>query len=419
MSGRRGKLPSVFASIGMLLCVTAGAQSPEPGVAEPKAPKPDTYQAALQSLSEGRKGDALKQFQQAIDEEPMHAGAMFEIALIQCSMGKSVEAERLFVEIETRFTPPPGIVQLIAAERSTGCPGRPPVASSSLMLGRGFDQNVNQGAKNPSYIVEEDGGKIEWPLLADFLPKSDQYTLLSADYMREITPNGSIGFVQFQNRRNDTLRKYDSASLYMGMESPFRFGRWTVRNTAMFGLVSLGGSLYQRQAQLQTRIAPPLPLPDSTQFNLMAGFTRNQHVTLTNFDSNTFEVRGQLSYRKTDLYSSASLGYVDDRAVAERPGGDRHGVAFNLLGRRLLGGTNIGELAYTFQTWNSELAYAPGLIEEVRRQATHVLRATLIFPLAKNHALQLEGRLVRNDKDISIFRYDNRQLQLSYQWNSP
>ncbi len=419
MSERQGVLSSIVAVLGMSLCLSAAAQQGAEGTGAPDAPRRDVYREALESLAEGRKSDALKKFQQAIDEEPMHAGALLEIALIQCSMGHTAEAERLFRDIEKRFAPPQAIRDLIGEERAGGCRGRPAQSNASVTIGRGTDANVNQGAKNPVYIVERDGGRVELPLLEEFLPKRDQYTVLSADYMRELSTDGVIGFVQFQNRRNDTLRQFDSASLYAGAETPFRFGRWTVRNTGMLGLISLGGNLYQRQAQLQTRIAPPLPLPASMQFNLLAGLTRNQHVRLANFDSHVFEVRGQLNYRKPHLFGSASVGYVDDRAIAERPGGNRHGVAVNLLGRRALWGSNIGELAYSYQTWNSELVYAPLVIEEVRRQATHVLRATLIYPLAKNHALQLEARLVRNDKDISIFRYDNRQLQLNYQWSIP
>lgn len=408
MSVRHGMLPSVLALLSMLLAVPAVAQ-------EPPQEHSDPYQEALESLSEGRKNDALKQFQRAIDEEPMHAGAMLEIALIQCSLGNTSEAERLFLAIETRFNPPPGIVELITAERRTGCHGRQAQAASSFIFGRGFDQNVNQGATNPYYS----NVLGELTLLNDFLPKSDQYSLLGADYMREITPNGSIGFAQFQNRRNDTLKQYDSTSLYLGVESPYRLGRWTARTTGMLGLTTLGGSLYQRQVQLQARISPPLPLPDSLQFTLMGGVTHIQHVTLANFDANTFELRGQLSYRKNDLYGNGSVAYVQDRAVAKRPGGDRHGMALNLLARRPLWASSVGELAYAYQKWDSELAYAPGMINEVRHQATHVLRGTLIYPLRKNQALQLEARFVRNNKDISLFQYNNRQLQLSYQWQIP
>lgn len=410
MAGKR------FLLSWLALPLMAAAQAPADAT-PPAADQPDLYQDALLSIAEGRKNDASQTLMRVIELEPLHAGAYLEVALIQCSLGRADEAERLFATIETRFNPPLGILELIASARETGCNRWQAITASSVVLGRGIDQNVNQGASKPSYIVDRNGGQFE--LLPDFLPKHDQYTVLAADYMREVTPNGSIGFVQFQGRRNDTLSQYDSASLYLGVETPYRFGRWTLRTTGMLGLVGLGGQFYQRQLQLQARIGPPLPLPNSTQFTLMGGITHTDYLTLTNFNSNTVEVRGQFTYRKNGLYASASLGFLDDRASDQRPGGSRQGVATNLLARRTLWGPLSGELAYTRQSWSSELPYAPGLIDEVRDQTTHMLRGTLVYPIKKNQSLQLEARMVRNKEDISIFQYNNRLLQLSWQVQGP
>lgn len=411
----RQKIAASLLALCMLPRVVAAQQQPQ----EPEAPQLDLYEDALQSLAEGRKNDASATLMRVIENEPLNAGAYLEVALIQCSLGHADEAERLFAIIETRFNPPEGILQLIAEARETGCSRWHAISASSFVLGRGIDQNVNQGASKPSYIIDRNGGQIELPLLPDFLPKHDQYTMLAAEYMREVTPNGTVGFLQYQGRRNDSLRQYDSASLYMGLESPYRFGRWTLRTTAMLGLTGLDGHFYQRQLQLQAHIGPPLPLPNSLQFNLMAGITRTEYVTLTNFDSNTFELRGQFSYRKDDLYASASLAVLDDRASAQRPGGSRSGIALNLLARRKLWGGLTGELGYTRQDWNSDLPYAPGLIDQQRKQATHVLRGTLVYPIRKNQSLQLEARAVHNKEDISLFQYNNRLLQLSWHVQGP
>jgi hypothetical protein len=76
-----------------------------------------------------------------------------------------------------------------------------------------------------------------------------------------------------------------------------------------------------------------------------------------------------------------------------------------------------GELGYTHQGWNSVEAYAPGLIDVARRQRTQVTRAALSWTLDRNSSLQLEGRWIRNGENISIFQYNNRLLQLAWQWN--
>jgi hypothetical protein len=403
--------PALRIALLALACLGAPARAqtppaPAPAPEAPAALQQDLYQDALQSISEGRKNDASETLQRLIEKEPLHAGAWMEIALIQCSLGHADEAERMFAVIETRFNPSRGILDLIVEARETGCTHWQAVSSGALTLGRGIDQNVNQGASNQNYVIMQDGIPTTLPVLADFLPKHDQYSVLSGEYTREVTSNGSIGFAQFQARNNDHLHQYDSASLYVGVETPYRFGKWTLSTTAMLGAVSLGGQFYERQAQLLARVSPPLPLPRSLQFNVMGGLTHTQYLTLTNFNSTTAELRGQFTWRDDNFYASASAGYLDDRAGEARVGG-------------ALGAGATGELAYTRQTWNSAQAYSPGLIDQVRSQATQVLRATLIYPVGRRESVQLEARVVRDRENISVFQYNNRQLQLSWQWQWP
>jgi tetratricopeptide (TPR) repeat protein len=373
------------------------------------------YQDALRALAEGRRTDASESLRRLVEQEPRHAGAWLDLALIQCGLGNSDEAERLFATVETRFAPSRDILELIAQAREDGCRPWTPTSALTLSVGRGVDRNVNQGASTSALRLE--GSTIELPLLDDFLPKRDNYKVVGLEYLRDLTPNGTIGFAQLQWRRNDHLHQYDTASAFGGVESPWRFGGWALRTTGLVGMVGLGGHQYQRQAQGQLRVSPPLPLPDKVSFNLMGGATVTDYKRLNNFDAHSLELRPELSYRSSGLLANASLGFVSDHGNAGRPGGDRHGQFLNLLVRKSLFGESIGELAYTRQTWRSAEAYAPALlIPQVRDQATQALRATLTYPVAKHHSLQLEARAVQNRENILIFQYNNRQLQLSWLW---
>ncbi len=374
------------------------------------------YRQALQSISEGRKTDASETLMRVIEREPLHAGAWLDLALIQCALGHAEEAERLFATIQERFQPPPGILELIADARAGGCGQWRPYTQTSVSIGRGIDQNVNQGATVTSYTANAAGVPVELPLTDDFRPKHDQYTMLLADYLRDLSGNGTSGYLQLQSRRYDRLGQYNSTSLFMGLETPWRFGRWTLHGSATLGLITLGTQLYQRQTQIQARLGPPLPLPGSMQFNLTTGLTHVEYLTLSNFNSNTAELRGQFSYRREEDSASASLGYLDDHAQDERPGGNRRGWLATAQWRHNLWGDTSGELAYSRQEWLGSSAYSPGFINTVRDQATQVLRATFTWPLGHGQSLQLEARQVRNRENISIFQYNDRQLQLSWQW---
>lgn len=382
----------------------------------------DLYQEALQSISEGRRNDASRELREQIEKEPEHAGAWLDLAMTQCALGHADEAERLFAIIETRFAPAtmtPGwyeMLRLIAEARENGCNYWHPSSSWSVSAGRGVDQNVNQGALSSMYVTTGPDGPTEHELTSDFLPMHDQYTVLAGDYTRDISPNGTTGFVQYAVRRNDHLHLYDSSAIFAGIDTPWRFCHWGVRGILTGGLVTLGGSLYQRQVQGQLRIQPPLPLPTGMQFNLLLGGTYNGFLTLSNFNSNVWEERGLLTWRQPERSASVSLGHLRDRALAQRPGGDRDGWIASATLRQHLAGPLGGELGYTRQAWNSSASYAPGVIDEVRAQRTRVIRGNLTWLLDRHQSIQLEGRMVRNRENISIFQYNDRQLQLSWQW---
>jgi hypothetical protein len=409
----RRSLAAMLASLALAGAHAADdpADAPDASQAEQQA----LYQQALQALSEGRRTDASQLLRRLIGEEPRHAGAWLDLALIQCSLGNGDEAERLFATVETRFAPSREILELIAQTREDGCHPWAPSSNLSISFGRGHDRNVNQGVSSSNLHL--DNGAVDLSLLDDFLPKRDSYTTGGLDYLRDVTPNGTIGFAQLQWRRNDHLHAWDTSSLFGGVESPYRFGRWAVRLTGAGGMVSLGGHLYQRQVQGQMRIVPPLSLPNNMLFDVMTGVTFNNYRRLDNFDSRTFELRPEWAYRTADMAASASLGLLDDHGNAQRPGGNRHGQFLNLLVRHTLWRDTGGELAYTRQTWHSARPYAPELlVPQIRDQATEVLRGTLTYRIDKQHSLQLEARAVRNRENIEIFQYNNRQLQLSWVW---
>ncbi|QOY93850.1 tetratricopeptide repeat protein [Massilia sp. UMI-21] len=408
----------------LLACAPAWAAGQDGAAAPagtPTPPPPEAlYQEALQSLSEGRKNDASAALARLIAQVPQHAGAVIDLALIQCSLGNADEAERLFAIVETRFEPSREILELIAEARDGGCKRAPPASSARMNIGRGIDDNVNQGASNSTFIVSGPDGQVELPLLDDFLPKRDGYTTFGADYVRGIGSNGSLGFMQFQTRRYDRMRDYDTGALYGGIESPWRLGAWTLRSTGSLGATTMAGRLYQKQAQAQLRVTVPLPLPAHTQFYVTGSATRTRYPTLGSFDSDMLEARALLAQQAGSFAARATLGLLSDRARSDRPGGNRHGNYLTLSLRKALGWDTHGEIAWTRQRWNSAAPYSPELlIDQVRAQRIQVLRAILTYQLARNQTLSLEGRMVRNRENISIFQYDNRQLQLSWQWQLP
>ncbi len=379
----------------------------------------DLYLDAMRALSEGRPNDASDALTRMLEQEPQHAGAWLDLAIIQCQLGYTEEAERLFQAIESRFAPPPGIMEVIQSQRAKGCK-KPSSDSFSIMIGRGNDSNVNQGASNPNFSTGSGSSRIDLVLLPAYLPQQDQYTLLSTNYARNLNMAGDVGYVQLRARQNDRLKQYDTTSLLVGLEHPWRWSGWSGRSGGSIGLLTLDNQLYQKQAQVQTRLFPSLPfLPsEKMQFSMLGSLTHVEYAQLSNFDSNTLELSGQLAYQGEKNYAVANLGTLYDRGDAGRPGGNRQGWFASLQNQMRINDKLRAEFSWTQQNWRSQSAYSPGLIDQTRQQNSQLLRAALIIPLQAKHSLQIEWKEVRNHENISILQYNSRLLQVSWQWQN-
>jgi hypothetical protein len=399
-----------FGLLTVLLSLHAGCAYADSHVQQ------DLYLDAMRSLNEGRQNDASDALMRMIEQEPQHAGAWLDLAIIQCELGHAAEAERLFKTIETRFSPPPAIMEVIKRMRERGCDGWVPRSNLTLSLGRGLDSNVNQGASNPNFTIGTGSNQISLQLLPEFMPQSDHYTVASLEYFRDITTNGTIGFVQTRLLQNDHLSSFNTALLAAGVEHPWRFDDWSVRGTGTVSVLGLGGKVYQRQLQTQARITPPWQPSKDLQFSTLVGLSRTEYATLENFNSNTLETRGLLTYKTKHSMIEGSVGYSIDHGQSARPGGDRSGWLTTLYARSLLTHGVIGELSWTRQTWDGQSVYSPGLIDQIRHQDTQMLRGGLLIPLGSHQSLNIELRQVRNNENISLFQYNSRQLQLTWQW---
>jgi hypothetical protein len=404
--------------------LTAAAQLAAPAApAEeaPAAPAPapaqdELYQAALRTLADGHPDEAVDLLARLIQQEPRHAGAWLELAITQCDLGKAEEAERLFRQIEQRFNPPPGILEVIANHRARGCQPlvSTPPGSWQLGIGRGHDSNVNQGTSTPTFTI----GGVPGELTSEFLPHADSYALLTGSYVRQLNADGTVAIVQFYDRRNDHEHEQDSASVLLGLEHPWKFGNWRVRTTGAYGAVTLDGKLYQRQEQLQVRVTPPLALPNKLELAAITNLSHISYPTRDSYGGNTVELGGVLSYRSKYDQGQFTLSRLRDNGPLSRPGGDRDGWFASAQWYTLLRTDLYGELSLSQQHWQGSHVYAPELVDVVRHQNTSSARAALQWYFRPNLSLHVEGRLVRNRENISLFAYNSRALQLSLRWDN-
>ena len=155
------------------------------------------------------------------------------------------------------------------------------------------------------------------------------------------------------------------------------------------------------------------------QFDVLTGLSYVQYTTLANFDSATDELSTELAYRGERTQAQCNLGVLFDHGDAARLGGDRSGWQAGALAQTRINDYASAEFGWTFQHWNSQSAYSPNVIDQIRRQETEIVRAGLIVPIKSlESSLHVEWRQVRNDENISLFQYKGRLLQISLQWQN-
>lgn len=383
------------------------------------APADDQYGAALRALGEGRLEDATALLRQVLEREPRHAGAWLDLAISQCELGNAREAERLFSGLERHLALPPGIAQVIAHYRATGCSKTAVRRTGAWLLSatRGHDDNVNQGASDPRFSIGTGSSQVEYELDSAYLPKADSFGQLAASYLRPLGDSTDL-IVQAYSRRYDRQHTQDSASVLAALQHTWKAGDWRVRGTAALGYVTLDRVFYQRQQQLQARVTPPLKLPPALDLALTANLSRLDYPTRPAYDGNTVELGGILAWRgKRDL-AQATLTRLHDASAPARPGGDRQSWFGSVQWSGDVGERLGIEAGLTRQLWRSEAAYSPGLIDAHRLQNTTVAHAAVQWRVLPQTSLVLEWRSTQNRENISLFQYNSRALQLSLRWDN-
>lgn len=384
----------------------------------PQSPQELLYLQALRALSNNQPEEASTLLMRFLADEPQHAGAWLDLAISQCELGNTVYAEQLFEDIVHRFSPPPGILEVIDQQRARGCHGRIPRAQYALSVAIGYDNNVNQGASNPFFYTNIGGITTTLPLKPEYLPKPDHYSQLLAEYSRPLNNSATIGFAQLRARKHHDLHEQNTTSLLLGLDQPWKINAWQGGATAFISWLQLNDQYYQRQTQLQLRVSPPLALPPSMEWSLNAGLSRVSYPGRLNDDTTTIELGNKLHFHADRYKVTASAGILSDQGHPLRLGGDRKGWYSNALLYALLTEQLKGQLSFSQQSWHGRTAYAPGSIDVVRRQNMTQLNAGLTWPITRAHSLQLEWRVVRNRENISLLEYKSRTVQLSWRWDN-
>lgn len=377
----------------------------------------ETYREALSAISEGRHEDAEALLQQIVSARLPHAGAYLDLAVLYCSMGNREAAEALFATVETRFSPPPVILDVVSSLRRSGCTLRQPqMQQTTLRITRGHEHNVNQGAANSNLPIDTSFGQLTLSLLPEFLAQADNFSSLNLEHQHLLSHATGLGLgVVYQNRRYDRLTRYNTQEIQFTLERPWNLDHWRLRGFATQGFLTLDNALYLRQSSLQIEARPNASSTKPFFLDIAGGAFFLTYPTAPNFDAKTVEARLTLGYRNEKGLLQAAIAQQFDHADANRPGGDRTGQLFALYGRTQLHKQAMGEAKLERQTWHGQQAYQPGFLDAARKQTITTARLGIALKINGNNSVTAEWKAIRNTENIQLFAYNNQVVQLGWQ----
>jgi hypothetical protein len=370
------------------------------------------YEQAQETLRRGDLPRAIEQLETLRQNDRYHAGALLDLAYLYCRVGQKTRVNELLLSLEAEFSPPPQIMDLIHDLHQRDCHAAQRNTRWGVALGVGHDSNVNQGALVRSFPLSS-GLNLE--LSDEFLPKASPFFSLSA-YISHALDANDLVYGTFLNQRYTATSSFDLSGFSLGHMHAFTSQNWRVSTDANITLRTLGNALYYESLAGNLQVTP---VPG--QASLPCGFDMRlayahypTRVGLDNLEASfLLPWRSQITDR---LGSRLSVGWMIDKALDNRPGGDRAGPVFG------------AEIFYSHSpVWNfhagwvgkwikGETAYAPPLLPMVREQRQQFISLSAERSLTANSSLKLELQRADSADTVPIYRYKSNYVVVSWVW---
>lgn len=403
------------AGLWLGLCGAGWAQADAQG----RAPN---YDQALEALAVGDVAGAQRLLESVVAQDPLHAGALLDLALLACSLGQTQSALRLFDELQRRYTPPPGVLALIAAQRASGCQAASPKRWQGwLRWGGGWDSNVNQGPNDDWLTLGQGATALRLQLAPAQTPQSSGFADWGGEISAALPWAGWRAVAAAQGRTMPGLHDFDTTTLVLGLQhrqaqaaqsgagADWQVGLW-------HGASALGGLWGTAFEQVQVGW-----LSAATASGWRATLGSNwlwlRYRDVPEYNAVQADAWVGLRWQTRTVWLGADVGRRLDTAVGARPGGNRDGTTWALQAGwqpapqwQLQTGLEGGQ-------WRSAQAYAPGLIDTPREPSWRAWRVGWTWQFAPAHSAYAQWREMAQDDPVSLFAFRSAALGLGWQWN--
>lgn len=399
-----------------LLCLLIGTSTVYSTEAAATDSDETLYQSALDDLSQGNTHQAIEKLNRLVVRTPMHLGALLDLAIAYCQSDAPIKAEVMFDRLGGYFPQlPPTISELITYYRET-CRSPVPVWRSFVAAGMGHADNLNQSPGIEYYFLRP--FDLTLKLAESARPRKDNFRAIEAGISRSSQEAGWGGGVFFQEVDYLHANEYDTRLGQANVSYRHKAGAIHLEAQGIVSHLTLGGESYL--TSLSTNLSAMLPLSSDGhwQFGGIGSLTDLNYLTLSDYRARIVEARGRLLWQPHPLLRLlGEVGWNQDTAQGNRPGGNRSGSVAQLMGQVELTGRQFLEFFHR-QTWVAdEAAYSQAFFgDEKRRPHQSSWYAAWRYQLPENFQLRLEARYGANRDTIPLFDYRSSSFGILLEW---
>lgn len=370
------------------------------------------YEQAQESLRKDNFPLATEQLEALRLRDKNHAGALLDLAYLYCRAGQKTRVDELLLTLEAEFSPPPRIMDLIRELHQRDCSVSQRRTKWGVAVALGRDSNVNQGSLVKSFPLSS-GLNLE--LTDDFLPKSSPFFSLSA-YVSHVLDNNNLVYGALLAQQYPAASSFDLAGFSAGHMRVFPGRDWLVSTDTNATMRTLGNALYYEALSGSVQVTPATHQADRPfGFDMRVVYAHYPtRVGLDNLEA-TFLIpyRRQISDK---LNARFSAGWMIDKALGSRPGGNRTGDVFGAEFFYQYSGVWNFHAGWVGKWLKGEEPYAPPLLAMVREQRQQFTSVAADRRLTGNSLLRVELQRSDNADTVPIYRYKSNYAVVSWVW---
>jgi hypothetical protein len=410
MTKERGNWVKALVYFFILLCslITQIARAESANASE------KTYEQALESIENNDIPQAIAHLEFLHQQDPRHAGALLDLAYLYCHAGQRLKMIRMLSTLESEFSPPPKILHLIQQLRQRSCVVTRGNTKWAVATSLGYDSNFNQGSRVNSLSIGSDLYLTNVILTDDFLPKSSYFFRVSAQVYRELD-NENYFYGRFSAQNYTSTSDFDLSTFSSGFGHTVSSENWQGSADIKVILRTLGGSLYQESFSSNIQLLAFAPYPDRSLFGLEmeAAYSRYPDRPAFNNVEMAFFVPYILRFGK-EARARVLAGWTFDKALENRPGGNRSGPILAAETVFPLAGGWTGYMAWQARFLDTDLPYSPPLFPAVRNQRQQFFSVSAERKVGDSQSIRVEYQYTNNNDTIPIYGFNNNSVIFSW-----